>query len=176
MRTRHEVSDWQVEGAIADEKVRLQVFIDKDNYLIKFTRSNLEEHFYLVESLRDEAGREGERRSELERDLSSLSSERESLAESLEFSMSRVASLEQRSAEQDKLLREKEQQLDETRDTKLQLLEQLESLSIDTLPSRQGNRLSRKDFRSLLYEIESLPSSADEGSPFIRLVITSLIY
>ena len=94
-----------------------------------YFRGGLEDQFFLVESLREEIGREIEKRTDLERQFSSISSERESLADSLEVQLNRVVALEQRFREKEQQLRMKDSQLEEAREAQIELLEQIQRLN-----------------------------------------------
>ena len=67
-------------------------------------RSNLEDHFTYIDSLKGEISLTLDNKAELEKHVSDLAKEKESLSDSLDYSAGKVFSLEKRQRDQENLL------------------------------------------------------------------------
>ena len=121
-------------------------------------RSNLDEHFSYIESLKEEISLTLDKKSELERHISELSLERESLSDSLDFSVGQIFSLERRQRDQENLIRSSERELEELRSSNQYLMEKLDTWSV-----RRSSSPSCKT--SIMSELELSASDSDISLP-----------
>jgi chromosome segregation ATPase len=123
-------------------------------------RSNLEDHFTYIDSLKGEISLTLDNKAELEKHVSELAKEKESLSDSLDYSVGKIFSLEKRQRDQENLLRSNERELEELKASNQFLLEKLETWSFSRSSSQSCNT-------SILSELE-LFASDNEISPHRR--------
>ena len=117
-------------------------------------RDTLQDHFSYIESLKGEISHTLDKKYELERHVSDLMREKESLSESLDYSVGKILSLEKKQRDQENILRSNERELDELKSSNQFLMEKLENWSFSRTSSNSCNA-------SILSELEM--SSSDNG-------------
>jgi len=140
-----------------EKEMRNQITKMKEQFNIR--KITIQEHFGHVESLRDEISAVMDKKSELEKHLKLLSSERAKLTDNLNQSSDNLRHLERKEKEQDHLLRSREKDIEELRAGNHHLLERLEAMS--------GSRSSSPSCQlSLLSEMEMSGSDQEKQKQF----------
>ena len=154
----HRMSKQLVEAGEREAELRrsMQSLREKVNR----ERSNLEDQFTYIDSLKGEISLTLDNKAELEKQVNELAVEKESLFDSLDYSVGRIFSLEKRQRDQENLLRSSERELEELKASNQFLLEKLETWSFSRSSSQFCNT-------SILSELE-LFASDKEISPYRR--------
>ncbi|ELU13657.1 hypothetical protein CAPTEDRAFT_190234 [Capitella teleta] len=103
-------------------------------------RTSLQDHVHQLQVLTEEIQMLTERRAELEKRVQHLSTERDSLAASLEEAQDKILHMERQKFEQEKLIRTLEQQKAELEEQNSHLLQRLDSLSIHSHSATDSNQ------------------------------------
>lgn len=129
---------------------------------LSMRRSSLDDHVAQLQGLRDEITLLSDRKVELERRISAMVDERESLSLSLEESGDRIMLLEKQRHDYETQIRQQQRDIEELRMANAQLQERLDALQRQRTSSPLG-LLHPTAQRSLFNEIEmSSSSSADD--------------
>ncbi|KAG0415302.1 hypothetical protein HPB47_007532, partial [Ixodes persulcatus] len=130
---------------------------------LSLRRSSLDDHVSQLEGLREEITLLSDRKAELERRISALVDERESLSLSLEESGDRILLLEKQRHDYEAQIRNQQRDMEELRVANVQLQERLDAAQrLRTSSPLPGHSLGH---RSLFNEIEmSSSSSADDDA------------
>ena len=102
-------------------------------------RSNLEDHFTYIESLKGEISLVLDNKAELQKHVGELVHDKESLSDSLDYSVGKIFSLEKKQRDQENLLRSSERELIELKTSNQYLLEKLETWSFSRSSSQSCN-------------------------------------
>lgn len=130
---------------------------------LSMRRSSLDDHVAQLQGLRDEITLLSERKAELERRISALVDERESLSLSLEESGDRILLLEKQRHEYETQIRQQQRDMEELRIANGHLQDRMDALQRQRTSSPLLNGLLNPGQRSLFNEIEmSSSSSADD--------------
>ena len=117
-------------------------------------KTSLEDHFTYIESLKEEMSLILNNKTELQQQVSELEQEKDSLSDSLDFSVGKIFSLEKKQRDQENLLRSSERELLELKTSNQMLLEKLETWSFSRASSQSCNT-------SIMSELELCTSDSD---------------
>jgi chromosome segregation ATPase len=140
----------------AELRRAIQSLIEKG----KRERSNLEDHFTYIDSLRGEISLTLDNKAELEKHVSQLVKEKESLSDSLDYSVGEIFSLEKQQIDQENLLRSSEREHEDLKALNQFLVEKLEAWSF--------SRSSSQSFNPSIFSELDLFASDNERSPHRR--------
>ncbi|KAL1479791.1 hypothetical protein MTO96_051595 [Rhipicephalus appendiculatus] len=138
---------------------------------LSMRRSSLDDHVAQLQGLRDEITLLSERKAELERRISALVDERESLSLSLEESGDRILLLEKQRHEYETQIRQQQRDMEELRIANGHLQDRVDALQRQRTSSPLLNGLLNTGQRSLFNEIEMSSSSSadDEAGSMCRI-------
>jgi len=126
---------------------------------VNIKRNNLEDHFAYIETLKGEITLTLDKKGELEKHVRDLINEKESLADSLEFSVGKIFSLEKRLQDNEQTIRVKEKELEELYSSNQLLLEKMENWSF-------SKSSSQSCATSILSELESSSSENNNSHTY----------
>jgi len=141
----HRLSQQLVEAGERETELRRAMHTLREK--VNRERSNLEDHFTYIESLKGEISLVLDNKAELQKHVGELVHDKESLSDSLDYSVGKIFSLEKKQRDQENLLRSSERELIELKTSNQYLLEKLETWSFSRSSSQSCNT-------SILSELE----------------------
>jgi len=121
---------------------------------LKRDKNSLEDHLTYIDSLKGEISLISNHKTELQHQVSQLLQEKDSLSDSLDYSVGKIFSLEKKQRDQENLLRSSERELLELKTSNQLMLEKMETWSFSRASSQSCNT-------SIMSELELCTSDSD---------------